>query len=451
MNKFMIILSVIVALPIFVRHAEADPREGPALYDPYERPKNGPPLTNVFRKARPEWIFSKLRKPGHHPAARMPDFEFDKEEALDIMAYLKSIGSDMPPPPMAWPAWADKSLDDLDDDEITAAFDLADRGKAVWSNARCSICHAINGPGGRLIGGFVDLRVGGIDLQIAGTKLNRDWLYRWIKNPRAYFPNTLMPRFRFSDDDLRGLTEYILRDDAFIPFEEEEGDTPERQALGEKARATRGKRLIEMSRCVVCHEIDGIADIIKQPEPVKPPPPGSFQYLAYDLRCLSCHSIGGRGGTYAPDLTSEGSRLHGDWIADFVESPDMIRPLSQQMPKFNLTREEARTIAAYMSGERLDDRIPESIPGEPVTAEEIESGREIYQAKGCFACHSTGEGPGGVVGPALDAAGDRLKPGYIWYHLTNPHAVNPYSPEPDYGLTEGEARSLAAYLASRKK
>jgi mono/diheme cytochrome c family protein len=166
---------------------------------------------------------------------------------------------------------------------------------------------------------------------------------------------------------------------------------------------------------------------------------------------LSCHAIEGRGATYAPDLTGEGSRLHEQWIAQFVESPDIVRPLSQQMPKLNLTAEEARIIASALSTSHRDARIPENIPGEAVTAEDIQRGREAFGARGCFSCHTAGEGPGGVVGPDLRIIQDRMKPGAIWFHIRNPHAVNPYSTEPDYGLTDDEARVLAAYLSAGKQ
>lgn len=456
-------------LPVFAVAMAAGRATGqePLLHNPYERAKNGPPLTNVFHKVRdPSWFLVKIGNPKNHPAARMPDLELTEEEVLDIVAYLKSI-ADPPLSKQSWPAWADKGFDDMNDDEADAMLELAERGTAVWNNARCSVCHAVNGPSGERIGGFVDLRVGGIDLMGAGPKLKRDWLYAWIKEPKDYFPDTLMPRFRFSDEELRALVEYILRDDPFRPQEEPQPEDPERwKVLDDPQRIARGKRQIELSRCVVCHDIKGIPEVLsldqstqtgdsdQSPErkrQVAVPPAGTFEFLAYDLRCLSCHAVEGRGGTYAPDLTSEGSRLREDWIAQFVELPDMVRPLSQQMPKLNLTPEEAKIIASYMSERRLDATIPKEIPGGAITPEEVQRGRDAFQARGCFSCHTAGEGPGGVAGPDLKAVADRLKPGAIWFHIKNPHAVNPYSAEPDYGLTDEEARVLAAYLSTRKK
>lgn len=423
------------------------------LYNPYERPKNGPPLTYVFNKANPSWIETKLQDPKQHESARMPDFRFSDDEVLDVMAFLKSVAAPPSPGP-EWPSWAAKPFEEMNDQEFDAMLALSQRGEAVWSNARCSICHTVNGPGGELIGGFVDLRVGGIDLQLAGSKLKRDWLYQWLKDPKDYFPLTLMPRFRLTDDEIMHLVEYILRDLAFLPLEDEqkeEGNPPDWSALDDPPRISRGKRLIEMSRCIVCHDIEGIAEVLPQPEPIAAPPPGTFEFVAYDARCLSCHSIQGRGGSYAPDLTTAGSRLAPEWLTAFLQSPDTIRPLLQQMPNLQLSAEEVSIIVPYLVQERRDDQIPEQIPGEPVTTEEVDRGREVFLALGCQACHTVGEGLGGVVGPNLKTVGDRLRPGYIWHHLKNPHAVNPYSPEPDYGLTDDEARALAAFLSTRTK
>lgn len=442
------LLTVLAILLATLTPHEAFCQERP-LYNPYERPKNGPPLTNVVNKLKLPALWTKLRNPKHHPAARMPDFKLTDGEVLDIMAYLKST-AERPVPPIQWPAWAAKASEDMDDRESAAVFKLVDRGKSVWGSARCTICHTASGPRGRLIGGFVDLRVGGIDLQIGSNRLQRDWLYRWVNEPKSYFPDTLMPRFRFLDAELRALVEYLLRDDAFLQPLEDKPKSPERwEALDEPQRVPRGRQLIEMSRCVVCHEIKGVPQVLRLAER-RPPPPGTFDFLAYDLRCLSCHSIEGRGGTYAPDLTGAGSRLHEAWIAQFVRSPDMIRPLSQQMPKFNLAADEARVVASYVSTSRRDAKIPAEIAGGPVSSEDIQRGRESFKARGCVSCHSVGEGAGGVVGPALDSVGDRLKSGYVWYHLKDPHAVNPYSAEPDYGLPDEEARAVAAYLSTRK-
>lgn len=436
------------------------------LFDPYRRPKNGPPLTNVFDKVELSWLGAKLKDPTYHPAARMPDFKFSDGEVTDVIAYLKSILEDPSGPPVEWPSWAHKGFVEVAETpaDLEAMLKAIEDGKALWGNARCSICHSVGGPGGELIGGFVDLRVGCIDLQIVGTKVKRDWLYAWLKDPKSHFPSTLMPRFRFTDEQAMALVEYLLRDDSFFPSTElEPPDSQREAALDDPQRVAAGKLLIETSRCVVCHKIEGIEEVFRLPKRQATPPEGGVEHLVYDLRCLSCHTIDGRGGTYAPDLTSAGSRLQEAWIPTFLESPDMLRLLSQQMPKLNLTAEEAGTLASYLTAVRRDEQIPETIPGLPsvgrlenappnglVTPEEVELGRQAFKTQGCLSCHPIGEGEGGGVAPDLAAVADRLKPGYLWYHLKQPHAVNPYSAEPDYGFSDEEARTLAAYLSTKK-
>lgn len=447
MKKNLMFSGLIAAAAILLAQAQAQP-----LYNPYERPKNGPPLSKAFHKLQAPWLLRKLQEPNHQAAARMPDFGFSRQEALDIMAYLKSIAGAPPAVGFSWPEYASKTFDDMADEEIEAVFELSDQGKAVFGDARCTICHSINGPSAEPIGGFVDLRVGGIDLRLAALRLKRDWLYAWLEDPKNYFPDTLMPRYRLSQAQRQALVEYILRDDAFQTLtEEEDEEAPDWGMLDDPQRASRGKRLIEISRCTLCHDIQGVQDFLEMPRLARPASQGTFESLVYDLRCLSCHSVQGRGGSYAPDLTGEGSRLQGAWIAQFIASPDMVRPLSQQMPKFNLSDREAGIIAEGLRSRMLDSRIPSGLPGGPITPAEVQRGREAFQSRGCFSCHTSGEGSGGVVGPDLAAVGDRLTVGYLWLHLMNPKIVNPYSAEPVYGLSEEEARDLAAYLSTRKQ
>lgn len=428
----------------------------PDLYNAYERPKNGPPLTNVWHKAKPAWLWTKLHDPKHQSAARMPDFKLADDEVLDIMSFLKAV-ADSSFPSVQWSAWASKDEDDMSDDEWDAMSALVDKGDVLWRKARCTICHTVEGPADSSIGGFVDLRVGGINLENAASKLKRDWVYQWIKEPMSYFPDTLMPRYRFTHEEIKSLTEFILRDEIFLPDEDEEQEEstasppPQWHLLDDPVRAERGEKLVEIGRCVVCHDIKGIAEVIAKPERELPPRGENFEFLVYEIRCLSCHTVAGRGGTYAPNLTTVGSRLHADWITQFVATPDMLRPLSQQMPKFNLTKQEAEIIASEVSRSLRDKLIGGDIPGATVAPEDIQKGAEMFSERGCVACHTTGEGSGGLVGPSLDAVGDRLKSGYIWYHLKNPQGVNAYSAEPDYGLSDDEARLLAAFLSRRKE
>ena len=204
----------------------------------------------------------------------------------------------------------------------------------------------------------------GPDLGAITTKINRNWLYDWLRDTKGHFPDTMMAQFRFNDSDLRGVVEFVMRDTQFIPEEadEEEGDKgaksaePEASVLSEKEFETirrdaalieKGKDVIERARCFVCHDIKGIQELMPVVNRNRQGLAG-FDKLLYEVRCLTCHRIQDKGGSYAPNLTMVGSKIRMDWERDFLQAPDIIRPLSQQMPKFNLTADEAKSAMDFM-------------------------------------------------------------------------------------------------------
>ena len=422
--------------------AREPPLDG--LNDPYLRSKNGPPLTAVVRKVKLRWLYQWLKDPKNHDrSAQMPNLQLEDAEVRAIISYLSSIADTMSPK-ISWDTYLLKDEKGWTDEDW-AQLDMAiPRGEKVWRRSRCSICHAVEDQGG-----FVNVRVGKSLSKIAG-KVNRDWLYRWIQTPQSYFPETLMPRYRLSDDEIKDLVVYLMYADPFVPFEEEQESIGEISPSLDQDQIALGKRTIELSRCILCHEIKGIRDIMPVAER-EPGLSGGFFDLLDEVRCLTCHKIAEKGGDYAPELTFEGSKMKAEWIADFLAAPDIIRPLSQQMPRFNLTRQEAETAAQFIKENlrRYDMSFEVAIQPNP-TPRQIEVGREIYRDKGCYACHAI-EGEGGAVGPALTNVGDRLEPEYIFFHLKDPNRGVPFAPEPNYDLSDEEALALIHFLRSRKK
>lgn len=61
------------------------------------------------------------------------------------------------------------------------------------------------------------------------------------------------------------------------------------------------------------------------------------------------------------------------------------------------------------------------------------------------------EGKGGYVGPLLDEAGSRLKPGWVYNWLMNPQKYKPETIEPRTGMPEQDALDITAFLMSLKK
>ena len=437
------------------------------LEDPYKRSKNGPTLKNVVHKANKEWIKKWIDNPSAMiPNARMPRLMLSSDDIDAVIAYLESI-ADSSYPKQEWDAGLLKAEDDMTDDEYDKMDTLVSGGKAVWGRARCNICHPVKGKGGA---------VGvGPDLGAVAEKINRDWLYQWVKEPRGYFHETQMSRYRFNDDELRKLVEYLMQDWDFKPDEDDEDEESESSEVEtvvaeevsadeateavadegslivhEGTLAERGKKIIEFNRCFVCHEIEGVSELL----PVKSQKSESettnnFDKLLNDVRCMTCHNIQDHGGSFAPELTHEGSKLKGEWIKGFIETPDIIRPLLKQMPKFNLTSEEAQTGADFVEEFFVSDEIDlDSFANVELTNNKINLGKEVYDAKGCKTCHTIKEG--GIVGPNLKRVGDRMENGFIFFHLKDPHHETPDAVEPNYNLTDEEATALTHYLMSCK-
>lgn len=85
-----------------------------------------------------------------------------------------------------------------------------------------------------------------------------------------------------------------------------------------------------------------------------------------------------------------------------------------------------------------------------------ETGRALIASYGCTACHPVPgvRTIGGSVGPSLQGFGARRyiagrvpnRPAWLTQWLRNPPAIDPQTAMPSLGITESEARHMAAYL-----
>lgn len=463
-------------------------------------PRIGPPLANIGRKVRPQWLAWWLRDPkAYLPRTRMPNFLLGDQEIADISAFLLSPTADSTAIPLTI---------------APSSSEAIKRGDTLFKESRCVTCHALNGRGGVI----------GPDLARVSSKIRPDWLRSFLHEPARLHPGTKMPRYRFSDRELTDLVAYVsseLRD-----FDE--GAWPPAPSVA--GRQAEGRRLVRSYGCFGCHlippfeqtgrvgaELTGYADKevdrldfglrrdvprswrawtetkLRQPRSFRdglkmpdfafsgyerfslltylasltdemppgeylrdvPPsnayePEGRFGELAADLNCLVCHTIRGRGGSLAPNLTREGSRVRPEWLRRFLDRPDTIRPsLEERMPRFRLGREEVEVMATYIENVLVDATVPKTVfQRNEITPSLIEHGRTLYYSKyACDSCHQVGM-KGGAVGPDLTAAARRLTEGWIYSWLRNSRRLDPAAREPAYELDDKEARAITAFLLS---
>ena len=188
-------------------------------------------------------------------------------------------------------------------------------------------------------------------------------------------------------------------------------------------------------------------------------PQDEFGQLERRYRCLSCHGIRSSGDNLASDLTFEGSRVNREWLYHYLKTPySMRRTITIAMPIFNFPDEEARFMAEYMSQVFVDSQIGVGWK-KGRSAADADRGKALFDAKGCIACHQV-QGIGGDVGPSLTTqvpdfpqgtwVGDKLRGGWIYQWLKDPHSLVPGALEPNLGLSDSEAADLTAYLLSLK-
>jgi mono/diheme cytochrome c family protein len=60
----------------------------------------------------------------------------------------------------------------------------------------------------------------GPDLSEQGEKLNRDWLFRWLKKPEATMPDSKMGDFHLTDEEARALADYLMTHRSPSAFED---------------------------------------------------------------------------------------------------------------------------------------------------------------------------------------------------------------------------------------
>lgn len=363
----------------------------------------GPDLGRVAGKIRPAWLYNFLKDPRKaFPATRMPRYRFDERELRALTSFVVSRFRHR-----EWPAG---------ENAAAPAPALAAQGRSLVRHYGCYGCHEI--PGfekvtrvGAELNSFGDKSVERLDFGMVRS-IPHDW-YSWtrakLQTPRVFRDGLKMPDYRFSDPEAASLTVFLrsLSDEAIPP--------------GYRAAP-------------------------------KPPsdyvPEGEFGKLVEDLKCFACHSIRGRGGTLAPDLTYEGSRVRGEWLAQFLRKPDTIRLyLQERMPRFGLTETEVRTIVSYMKAVLINNAIPEgTLSPADRTPAVVERGRRLYfERYACHACHQLGA-EGGAIGPELTNVSSRLTEGWLLAWLKGSRKLAPGVKEPQYNMSDEESRALAAFL-----
>jgi len=243
-------------------------------------------------------------------------------------------------------------------------------------------------------------------LRVKG-KLSRDWILKWIRNPKGFNDHARMPA-AFLQSNTAGNPEYASYQEAEMQavadflLDASESYRPNQQAGG--GSAERGKALVGSVGCLGCHQVNDFGQKI------------------------------GRWNA-APDLSTVGSKVDKNWLVTWIKNPTHYRP-DTRMPNLRLSDGEANDIAAYLMTKRNPDFEAQKAPTvdpeaqkkvlrlylmrdpkmSPVTETKvadyiaklephqlsIELGRRSIGQYGCFGCHLVkGFETAGGIGPEL--------------------------------------------------
>ncbi len=126
-----------------------------------------------------------------------------------------------------------------------------------------------------------------------------------------------------------------------------------------------------------------------------------------------------------PNLKDVRLKLNPNWIPVWLKKPSDFRATTK-MPNFRLNDDQINAISAYLWQSALTDSLPQHKPGSAA------HGKELFETRGCLACHSIGEGDqlqGGTFAANLTRVGEKDNYDYLvrWVHNAR-ERTRPYCP-----------------------
>ncbi len=315
------------------------------------------------------------------------------------------------------------------------------RGRELLSRLNCQACHRLS---------TIDRSALGPDLSSVGYKVSRQWIYKWLKEPRTVLDKdgnvavngyengdeSRMPKFRLKDEEIVALSGYLSSQKA-KPVEEYKINPAVVAAWSKKP------------------------DLISQSEP-------RFR----QMMCTTCHPLAVTragetkliGGNVGPELTKVGSKVNEQWLVSWLRNPQGYLP-HNNMPRYGWTDEDLYKVSQYVMNKLTDSDLLAGIPqqGEP-TEDELKNGKRLFLEKGCASCHHIdGISPQKDFGPDLTALGGKNAselefgkskiehnlPAYIQTKLQDPVAVNPAARMPQYAWNQADLDAVTTALLSQ--
>ncbi|MCC6208075.1 MAG: c-type cytochrome [Gammaproteobacteria bacterium] len=192
-----------------------------------------------------------------------------------------------------------------------------------------------------------------------------------------------------------------------------------------------------------------------------------------NAQCSDCHNLTGPApatlqelwSRKGPDLFYAGNKYKAAWLEAWLQKPVRIRPAGMFFadhvkPGADGDEIDAATLTAHPALFAPESNAvtaalmalkgnPDLITGGAYTQGNLSlsSGEMLFDKfKGCLACHEIEPGYGGLSGPEVFTAAQRLQEDWLVSFLRNPHAWDPMVFMPNKHLNDADIRKIIDYF-----
>lgn len=390
-----------------------------------DMPKIGPELNNMAAKTSAEWLFRWVRNPkDYNPHTRMPNFKFNDEQAAAITAFLWNTSMSSTYRPQR---------------KISAGGNAA-RGKDLVGAIGCKGCHVVEDDKRmRDARGFsYDVAP---ELTRAGSKLDPDWMFEWVKNPRHFRPTTRMPSLRLTDQEARDIVAYLstLRDDR--QFEQKQ------LVLDNSETIRQGEKLIREYGCSGCHAISGMEK------------EGRVSVALSNFGRKRVDEL-----DFGDTKREEIPHTWDDWTYNKLKNARVYTTdrIISKMPVFSFADSEIVALRTLLRGMTKEGPEPEYHQAYDKRWQAIEAGRKLTEFYNCINCHQIEEVGGsikatlddeGLAPPFLLPEGSKVQEAWLHEFLKSPSTIRPWLDirMPTFALSDSEITTISKYFLALHK
>jgi mono/diheme cytochrome c family protein len=293
-------------------------------------------------------------------------------------------------------------------------------GRRLLAYYGCVQCHTIRHPDGTTIKATLDAP----SLMHIADKTSREWIYAWLKDPKAYAVSARMPNFQLKDEDARDISAFLI------------------------AGSTR---------------LEGDTLTVSAPKASDPSAGGSLYGESF---CASCHAVQNAagnlvGGNVGPELTRIGTKVKPEWLQAWIRNPRQYDP-GTEMPHYRFTDPQIATMAGFLEA-KTDSDLLANVHLDAATQAQIDHGKSLVTEYGCASCH---EIPGikkpDNFAPELTRIGSKsvsqllflpgmphTLPDYVAGKLRQPRAFAAGLKMPQYSFTPAQIDALTTALLAQ--